>query len=131
MTELPIIGGNIKKEVFTPKTQTKVAAAVGLPDDKDLQNIENCINQYELARPGELQRFIAQAKKDQADLKNDTGSNHAKYKSTGKPSFRHAVSLPIGLYRMIEEAYPLMFSNTEHLHWFMRKFPKFNIARRI
>lgn len=130
--ETPIIGASTEKEIFTPVSQTRaMATSVGLPDDKDVENINRCIKQYETARPGELKIFIKQAKREQAMLDNDLGQNHEKYRSAGKPSFRRALTMPIGLYRMIDEAYPLMFNNPEHLHWFMRKFQQFNIARRI
>lgn len=130
--ETPIIGASADKEIFTPVSQTKaMATSVGLPDDKDVTNIERCLKQYEAARPGEIKIFVARAKREQEQLNNDLGMNHNSYRSSGKASFRRALTMPIGLYRMIDEAYPLMFNNPDHLHWFMRKFPQFNIARKI
>lgn len=126
-----IIGGG--EEIFTPSTHQSeaLATSVGLPDDKDVENILRAIKQYEIARPGELKLFMAQAKKEQAQLDNDFGSNAAAHTETAKRQFRRALTMPIGLYRMIDEAYPLMFNDKKHLHWFMRKFPKFCIARKV
>lgn len=128
-----IIGGQPgEKEIFTPALQTKTTAtAVGLPDDLDVKNIETILRNYEIAKPGEIKMYVKLAKDEQTNLKNDFGSNHGSFQSTGKETYRRSLTMPIGLYRQIEEAYPLMFTNKNHLHWFMKKFPMFNVARKV
>lgn len=133
--DIPIIGGNkedtIKTEVTLDNQSKGMAKASGLPDDLDIENINVILRNYELARPGEIKLYVKLAKDEQKNLKNDTGSNASAFTESAKTQFRRAVTMPIGLFRQIEEAYPLMFSNKEHLHWFMRKYPQFTVARKI
>lgn len=130
--ETPIIGGSAEKEIFTPTHVTNVmATSVGLPDGSDVENINNAIKQYEVARPGELNRFIRQAKRDGELAANEYASNMKFGESKDKAYFRQSLTMPIGLYRMIDEAYPLMFTDKRHLHWFMKNFPQFNVAKKI
>lgn len=130
--ETPIIGGSAEKEEFTPVTQTAaMGTSVGLPDESDIENIRRAIKQYELAKPGEIKRLIRQTKADQKLQNNEFASNAKSHTQTAKVQFRKSLTLPIGLYRMIDESYPLMFTDKRHLHWFMRKFPEFNVAKRI
>lgn len=133
--DIPIIGGNKEKTVKTEVTldsQTKgMAKASGLPDDLDIENINVILRNYELARPGEIKAYVDVVKEEQKNLKNDSGSNANAFTESAKVQFRRAVTMPIGLFRQIEESYPLMFSNKEHLHWFMRKYPQFTVARKI
>jgi len=130
--EIPLIGGNEEKEMITPVGQTKaMATSVGLPDSKDEENIKRAIKQYELARPGEIKRFIKKAKEEQSLQNNEFASNAKAHSQSAKVQFRKSLTMPIGLYRMIDESYPLMFNDKQHLHWFMRKFPAFNVAKRI
>ncbi len=129
--DLPILGKQDEKEIFTPALQTKNSeVAVGLPDDADINNIKVILRNYELARPGEIKVFVKAAKAEQKELNNDFGSN-AKSAANIGGDYRKAVTMPIGLFRIIEEAYPLMFTNKTHLHWFMRKFPQFCVARKV
>lgn len=130
--DLPIIGSKNEKEAFTSDLQTKsMATSVGLPDEADIKNIEIIIRNYNIARPGEIDSYVKHAKSEQKDLKFETGSNSKAFTESGQIQYRRALTLPIGLMRQIEEAYPLMFSNKKHLHWFMKKFPMFNIAKRV
>lgn len=133
--DIPIIGGDkVKpaKEEVTLDVQTKgMAKASGLPDDLDIANIEVILRNYELARPGEIDRYAKAAHAEGLNLKNEMGSNASAYTQSAKVQYRRALSMPIGLMRIIEESYPLMFTNKEHLRWFMRKFPYFNVARKI
>jgi hypothetical protein len=136
--DLPIIGKNKKEEIIKEEVtldhETKTSAkAVGLPDDLDVKNIETILRNYEIARPGEIKKFVQLAREESENLKNDFGSNsRGVLKGTESGTeFRRAVTMPIGLFRQIEEAYPLMFTNKKHLHWFMKKFPMFTVARKI
>jgi len=132
ITKTPLIGVKKEEQIFTPVAQTQtMATSVGLPDDSDVENIERCLRNYELAHPGEIKLFVKRAKDEQDQLNNDFGSNKKAFGKNGGPSFRRAVTMPIGLMHMIEDAYPLMFSHPKHLHWFMKKFPQFNIAKKI
>jgi len=133
--DIPIIGGNkeatIKEEVTLDHQTQGTAKATGLPDDLDVENINVILRNYEIARPGEIKTYVKQAKEEQKNLKNESGSNASAYTESAKVQYRRALTMPIGLFRQIEEAYPLMFSNKNHLHWFMRKFPQFNVAKKI
>lgn len=97
---------------------------VGLPDEKDIINIRNIIREHEIAHPGEIAKFVQQASTDRAADKA-TGSGGY---TTADKSIRRVLTMPIGLMREIEEAYPLMFTNRKHLTWFRQKFWAFNPA---
>jgi hypothetical protein len=130
--DTPIIGAKNSKEDFTTDIQTKaMASSIGLPDDLDVKNIEIILRNYNIARPNEINNFIMHAKEEQKNLKFETGSNKNAYTQSGQIQYRRALTMPIGLFRIIQESYPLMFSNKKHLHWFMKKFPMFNVARRV
>lgn len=130
--EIPIIGSKSEKEAFTSDLQTKaMATSVGLPDDLDIKNIETIIRNYNVARPGEINGYIKHAKNEQKNLKFETGSTSKAFTESGQAQYRRALTMPIGLFRQIEEAYPLMFTNKTHLHWFMKNFPMFNVAKKI
>ncbi len=92
---------------------------VGLPDDADYDNIRTIIRNYEKARPGEIKAFVKQAKNDR-DIYDAT----FRTKAVDEPR-RPVLTLPVGLMRDIEEAYPIMFRNRKHLEWFKAHFPAF------
>ncbi len=96
---------------------------VGLPDEKDIVNIKVIIRNYEVSRPGEIAAFVKQARKDKELADNDFGSSQDKSK-------RRVLTMPIGLLRQIEAAYPLMFKNRRHLKWFVDNFRGFNTHKR-
>lgn len=93
---------------------------MGLPDEKDIKNIKTIIRNHEKARPGEMAGYVAQAKKER-----DTVDLDASFGAMKSGSARRTLTMPIGLLRMIEEAYPLMFSNKDHIAWFKANFPQF------
>lgn len=95
---------------------------IGLPDQTDIENINTIMRNHEKARPGEIAAFVAQAKKDRGDY--DVSASGIITGSRDK-SGRKTMTMPIALMRMIEESYPLMFLNKEHLAWFKKHFPMF------
>lgn len=91
---------------------------VGLPDDEDRQNIVNIIRNFEKARPGVIDAFLRQARAER--------EAQPAFVLPGKSDVRRRVmTLPTGLFREIEEAYPLMFRNKQHLEWFKKNFSQF------
>lgn len=93
---------------------------MGLPDEKDLKNIKTIIRNHEKAHPGEMAGYVAQAKRER-----DTVDLDASFGVMSSGSARRTLTMPTGLLRMIEEAYPLMFSNKQHIGWFKANFPQF------
>lgn len=96
---------------------------VGLPDEKDIANIKTILRNYERIRPGEIATYVRQAKLDKELANNDFGSSQ-------DGSKRRVLTMPIGLLRQIEAAYPLMFKNRKHLAWFVKNFSGFNTHKR-
>lgn len=110
---------------MTQKTKD-YSKAVGMPDDWDIKNIQSLISKYERAFPGEIDAAIAEAKESQEYAYNDFSATPNK-----NSTMRHCLVLPAGLHMLIKEAYPTMFKDKKHRHWFMKKFRKFTVPKKI
>lgn len=109
----------IQGEIAGDKKKFTNYDPIGLPDTKDVENIKAMIRNHELAKPGEIGAFVREAKA----IKDN---NLNKFGSTADKSLRRVLTMPTGLLRMIEESYPLMFTNKKHLAWFVKNFPMFS-----
>lgn len=93
---------------------------IGLPDAQDIENIKRMIRNFNAACPGVIQAFVKDAKRQ----REEAGATHPLL--TKKDEIRRPVlTMPIPLFRDVEEAYPLMFRNKSHLAWFKKHFPMF------
>lgn len=99
---------------------------VGLPDETDVKNIKTIIRNHDRVHPGEIAAYVAQARKDREAELNPW---HKGYVNVDN-SRRRVLTMPGSLLRQIEDAYPLMFLNRDHLAWFKKNFPLFNSSTR-
>jgi len=94
-----------------------VADIVGMPDDADKENIRNILKNYDRKNPGFLAHTISEAKEDQ---KNNSLTD---FGITNKQAGgRIVLELPEEVHRLIQEAYPLIFSDKKHFRWFTKNF---------
>lgn len=96
---------------------------IGLPDAQDIENIKAIFRRHELAHPGEIDAYAA-------DAKNSRAAALSEYGMTNMGAARRVFSMPTPLLRTIEEAYPLMFRNKKHMRWFAKEFPQFNCSNK-
>lgn len=94
---------------------------IGLPDAKDIDNIKVIIRNHEKAHPGEIAGYVRHAREERQVEALTPGA-----KLNEKVASHRVMTLPGALMREVEEAYPLMFRNREHLRWFRKQFPMFN-----
>lgn len=98
---------------------------IGLPDDKDVENINTLIKTYETANPGVIAGYVANAKAQRDANFNDFGESRDK-----NSQLRHTMTIPGELIILIERAYPLMFANKKHIAWFKKHYPMFVTTKR-
>lgn len=103
-----------------------VADIVGLPDDKDKQNILILIKNYEKKNPGKLMYTINEAR----EQLYSQGHDAEKFGVVNKGAQgRWMFELPADLAQQIEEAYPFMFRDRKHFDWFKRNFEPIMLPR--
>jgi hypothetical protein len=127
---------------FIGEAQTKgniksLAGVVGMPDQEDWQNICSIISVY---RKESIKRFgfdilvdcIASARKDYAQYGGKYESKAKGFNLVNKDSnMRYHFELPESFVHVIEKAYPLMFVDKNHYHWFCRNFSELRISDRF
>lgn len=116
-----------KKGSFKP-----LAGVVGMPDKEDWENIVSMISLY---RRKSVEKYgydilvdcIATARKQYKSEGRDYSKG--KFNIVNKDSaMRYHFELPESFVHMIEKAYPLMFVDREHYHWFCRNFAELRIS---
>ncbi len=96
-----------------------VADIVGLPDEKDKENILIIIKNFEKENPGVLVHTIESARRDF----KEQGFEKAEFGVVNKAAQGRIVfELPQELAGKIEEAYPFMFRDKKHFAWFVQNF---------
>jgi len=98
---------------------------VGLPDQKDYENICVMIRNFKKKYPGEME-IIAAA----ANEKRETAFNDFSNVKQADMQMRHVFTMPVELLKKIELSYPLMFTNKKHMAWFRKNFPIFSASRK-
>lgn len=101
--------------------------AVGLPDEVDKERIRKMILRYDDKHPGYIKHAIEEARAQHALLGGKTTEYGEVNKQAGG---RLLFELPQGLYKKIDEAYPLMFREKSHLRWFIKHFKELLIPER-
>lgn len=99
---------------------------VGLPDDKDKENLDTLIKTYDTANPGVIKGYVKNAQEQRHANFNDFGESNDK-----NSQLRHTMTLPADLMMLIERAYPLMFANKKHIQWFKKNYPYFVTTNKI
>jgi len=94
---------------------------IGMPDEWDRKNLRALILNYEKEFPGKIAAAIKQAREQVAldNTKFAVASNES--------NMRHVLELPADLAHRIEQAYPTMFRDKQHLAWFIKNFKAFLI----
>lgn len=114
-----------------------LGSVVGLPDKEDWANICNIISVY---RKESVKRYgfdilvdcIATGKRDYRLYGGRYDNKAPGFNLVNKDSnMRYHFELPESFVRVIERAYPLMFTNKDHYHWFCKHFSELSIAERI
>jgi hypothetical protein len=110
---------------------------VGLPDKEDWVNICNMISVF---RKESVKHYgfdilvdcIATGKRDYELNGGKYDGLAPGYNLVNKDSaMRYHFELPESFVHVIERAYPLMFTNKDHYHWFCKHFSELSIAERI
>jgi hypothetical protein len=101
--------------------------AVGLPDEQDKEAIRRMILRYEKKHPGYIQGARDEAKREH----QAQGGKTAEFGEVNKAARgRVLFELPEELYQSIYNSYPLMFSDTKHLRWFVKNFKELLIPEK-
>lgn len=114
-----------------------LAGAVGMPDKDDFDNICNMIAIYRKKSVEEygydiLVWCVADAKRDKEQSGGKYESKAKGFNLVNKDSnMRYHFELPDTFVAMIQRVYPLMFSSTEHYHWFTKNFRELMIPERV
>ena len=98
----------------------------GDPDEWDRKNIQNFIDLFERAFPGQ----IAKLKSDYAVELALSGRTKDFSEISKASEMRLSMWLPGGLQEVLEQAYPSIWTNKKHLSWFLKEFPQFKGAPR-
>ena len=112
-----------------------LAGAVGLPDQKDWENICNMIAVY---RKNSVRNYgfdvlvdcIANAKEEYHAQGRDYSGG--KFNVVNKDSgMRYHFEFPESFVAWIQLSYPLMFTDKNHYHWFCKRFSDLRIAEKF
>lgn len=104
------------RKIVDSMSRKDLADVVGMPDEKDRENIVAIIKKYDKHFKGEIEAVYRDAKK------NATDHRYVSKFESKEGRKRLSISLPTALMREIEEAYPAMFTSPKHFAWFERNF---------
>lgn len=109
---------------------------IGMPDDWDKKNLQNLIGNF-YKEKFEIKEGTVVTGKQWTKLEvEDARKQHqqdgkaehgVKIKNT---EMRIGTAIPNILWKRIEEAYPTIFRDVDHLNWFITNFPEFKVAGR-
>lgn len=97
----------------------RALAVSGTPDETDIYNLNVLFETYDKITGGQLRRFLEQTRLERALNNRDT-----KEVSVDKAE-NLAFAMPKDLQEEMEKYWPTIWTNPDHLRWFLRKFPKF------
>lgn len=108
---------------FKDKAMKHRSVAVsGQPDDTDINNINFILAQYEKAHPGRLRRMHKDFTVSKA-LKERLPKPIVKGISSDEMTM--AFWMPQDLQEVFEKYFPTLWTNKQHLEWFLRHYPVF------
>lgn len=125
---------DFSKEVSRTGSVKSLGDAIGLPDDGDWQNITNIIGVY---RKESVKKYgfdilidcIANARKEYHNFGGKYDTLAVQKNLVNKDSgMRYHFEFPESFVKTIELAYPLMFKDRKHYHWFCKKFAGLGIT---
>jgi hypothetical protein len=97
----------------------RALAVSGTPDETDIQNLNILFETYDKMTGGRLRKFLDQVRLERA-LNNRDGNEVSVDKAESL-----AFAMPKDLQEEMEKYWPSIWTNPDHLRWFLRKFPKF------
>lgn len=96
-----------------------------LPTEWDRKNIQNLLNQYEAAFPGQIAWCTKKSREETSRVRK----LNAIAKSAKQPTFERRFSMPQPLLIELKKAYPMIISDRYQFEWFMKNFPGFDLTR--
>lgn len=128
MKKKKAITPNFTAEEIGKRSQKEIGKDIGsVPDEWDYKNLKVLIESYEKAYPGILRKLESDAKVELALSTRDNTYSVFNKESEG----RKMMWLPQELQEVLEAAYPSLWTNKDHLHWFLKRFPQFRIPEKI
>jgi hypothetical protein len=94
-------------------------AVSGVPDESDIHNLNVLFETYDRMTGGRLKQFLNEVRLERALNNRD-----AKEVSVDKAE-NLAFAMPQDLQEEVEKYWPTLWTNPDHLRWFLKKFPKF------
>lgn len=94
-------------------------AVDGVPDQSDVDNLDMLFGMYDRATGGGLKRFLSNMQFEKA-----ANGRTLTEISVDKSEFL-TFAMPRDLQEFMEKYYPTIWSNKDHLRWFLKKFPAF------
>lgn len=99
----------------------RALAVMGKPDQSDIDNLNELFRLYEKFNPGKLRR-MSQAYQVEKSLKD----THKPYiRGISSDELQMSMWMPSDLLEFMEEYFPTVFSNKEHLAWFLKHYEIF------
>ena len=126
---------DFSKEVVKVGSIKGLAGAVGMPDATDWQNIRNMIKLYRkttisLYGFDMLLDCVTKARQEYQETGRDY--SHGKFNLVNKDSgMRYHFEFPESFVSYIQKAYPLMFTDAQHYHWFVKNFSDLRISEKF
>jgi hypothetical protein len=100
------------------KKQRSLAVS-GVPDESDVHNLNILFETYDKVTGGKLRKFL-----DEIRLERALNNRDADEVSVDKAE-NLAFAMPQDLQEEVEKYWPTLWTNPDHLRWFLKKFPKF------
>lgn len=94
-------------------------AVDGVPDQSDVDNLDRLFSVYDYYTRGDLTKCINEIKVQRA--LNNRALTEPNIDSAEYLTFK----MPTPLLEFMEKYYPTIWTNKEHLRWFLKKFPAF------
>jgi hypothetical protein len=94
-------------------------AVDGKPDRTDVENLTILFSTYDKYTQGLLTRMINQNKIERA------ANNRDLYEKPASTAENLSFFMPKDLQEEVEKYWPTLWTNKEHLRWFLTKFPEF------
>jgi hypothetical protein len=97
----------------------RALAVSGKPDETDIAGLNALFETYDRHTGGRLRIFL-----DQVAVERGLNSRDGNEKSVDAAE-NLAFAMPQDLQEEMEKYWPSIWTNPEHLRWFLKKFPKF------
>jgi hypothetical protein len=117
--KLSVLSDNDEAALAKLGKKARSQAVTGKPDQTDVDNLTVLFRTYDHATGGKLTAWIKQNKLERA-LNNKDATQAPADKAEYLSFF-----LPEDLQQEVEKYWPTIWSNPEHLRWFLKKFPMF------